>query len=283
MNQTIALPSGESYVEILGEGTPVIVVHGGLGLDHSYFRPYIDPLAERMQLVLLDLLGNGRSGPLPADFPVDHSVWTDQIDQLATALGFERFVLIGHSHGGAIAQRYALRHSERLLGLILVGTGPSFGHVQAIMDSLAERATPEEYRVFTEEIFVPQESDELWAARWRKVMGLYTAVRPSEETLDATHARVIHRAEGFNACLRHVEGFDVRAELPSLDVPTLVIGGEQDFAFPLEFGPEVLASLIPGATLVRFADSGHQPFAEEPEKFNAVVGDFVDSVSSATT
>jgi proline iminopeptidase len=276
--EILKLAIGDTFIDRLGSGRPVFVVHGGLGLSHEYLRPSMDPLAEDVELIFIDLLGNGRSGRLPPQFPTDHSVWVTQIDQVADALGFEHFTLLGHSHGGVIAQRYALARQERLTGLILVTTGPSFDHVELIIASLADRSTPEQFATFTTEIFVEQPDDATWASRWRTVTPLYYAVAPSDEVLDQAHAREIHRAEGFNACLLHVPGFDVREQLFSIAVPTLVIGGSHDFCFPREVVPGLLAERIPNAHLVMMEHSGHNPFAEEPEIFNDVIREFVLSL-----
>jgi proline iminopeptidase len=278
MEQLLKTKGGDSFVVRIGSGDPLLVLHGGLGLDHSGFRPYLDALSDQFEVVYVDLLGNGRSGHLPDAFETDHSMWVNQINAICDELGFEKIFLLGHSHGGVIAQRFALAHPDRLKGLILSATGPSFDHVETVMKNLVEISTPEQFEIYTTQIFIEQPDDETWAKRWRKVMPLYFATPPSEEFLDARHAKTVHRAEGFNACILHVPHFDVRDRLHEVLVPTLVIGGSKDFCFPEEVGPGLLAKLIPNAKLLMLKNSGHNPYSEEPDAFVEGVRSFASQI-----
>ena len=107
------------YHVTLGRGTPVIFMHGGLGFDHQYFRPFVDPLSRSAKVVYYDQLGHGRSDR-PASFnEITLARLSADCDGLATALGFDKFVLVGHSYGGFIALDFALRFPNRLAGLVL--------------------------------------------------------------------------------------------------------------------------------------------------------------------
>jgi proline iminopeptidase len=277
MEQLLKTKGGDSFIVRIGSGDPLVVIHGGLGMDHTCFRPYLDSLSDQFEIIYVDLLGNGRSGHLPEDFGTDHSVWVNQISEICDELGFEKITLLGHSHGGVIAQRFALAKPERLERLILVTTGPSFDHVETVMANLGPISTPEEFEVFTTQIFIEQPDDETWARRWKIVTPLYYANRPSDEFLNEGHDRAIYRAEGFNACILHVPHFDVRDRLHEVSIPTLVIGGSKDFCFPEEFGPGLLAKLIPNAKLLMLKNSGHNAFAEETEAFVEGVRSFINA------
>ena len=88
-------------VEEVGEGFPLIVLHGGPGLDHSMFRPWLDPLGEEFRLLYVDERGQGRSERVdPATLSLD--VFARDVDLLAEALGLERFALLGHSFGAIV-------------------------------------------------------------------------------------------------------------------------------------------------------------------------------------
>ena len=80
------------YYVALGQGVPAIFMHGGLGFDHQYFRPFLDPLADSAKLVFYDHLGHGKSDR-PADFAdLTFARLSSDCDALATALGFDKFV-----------------------------------------------------------------------------------------------------------------------------------------------------------------------------------------------
>src|SRR5437588_2277788 len=84
------------------DGFPLIVLHGGPGLDHHEFGDYLDPIGERYRLLLVDQRAQGRSERAPAE------TWTltqmaRDVSSLATALGLERYAVLGHSYGAFVA------------------------------------------------------------------------------------------------------------------------------------------------------------------------------------
>jgi proline iminopeptidase len=106
------------YVEVVGDGPPLMLMHGGLDLDHTYFGPWLDPLADHSPPIFFDHSGNGCS-PRPQGFDgVRRATWADEADALRVKLGHNRIVLLGQSYGGFIAMEYALRrqdHSELVI------------------------------------------------------------------------------------------------------------------------------------------------------------------------
>ena len=104
----VALADGVGLnVEELGEGAPLIVLHGGPGLDHSMFRPYLDPLAEDVRLIYMDERGQGRSDRVDPQ-TLSLEVFAQDVDRLADTLGLERFALLGHSFGAIVATFHAI-------------------------------------------------------------------------------------------------------------------------------------------------------------------------------
>src|SRR2546423_582095 len=103
----VALPDGYKLnVEELGSGFPLIVLHGGPGLDHSMFRPYLDSLDDDFRLLYVDERGQGRSERVdPATLSLD--VFARDVDLLAEALGLDAFALLGHSFGALVTTLHA--------------------------------------------------------------------------------------------------------------------------------------------------------------------------------
>src|SRR6476659_11253065 len=103
----VALPDGYNLnVEEVGSGFPLIVLHGGPGLDHSMFRPYLDALGDQYRLLYVDERGQGRSDRVdPATLSLE--VFARDVDLLAEALDLESFALLGHSFGAIIATYHA--------------------------------------------------------------------------------------------------------------------------------------------------------------------------------
>ena len=123
-------------VEQLGGGFPVIVLHGGPGLDHQEFRPYLDPLAVQYRLVYVDQRGQGRSeGVDPAALSLDR--FARDVDLLARALGLDRFAVLGHSFGAIIATYHAVELGTAAAYVISGGADESSAMLADVEASLA--------------------------------------------------------------------------------------------------------------------------------------------------
>jgi proline iminopeptidase len=123
----------------VGNGLPCLVMHGGLGVDHSQFREALDPLGDLLRLVYYDHRGNGRSGRPPIATLTLEQLAADA-DALRTHLGFEKVAVLGHSYGGCLALQYALRYPRRVSHLILVGTTAAWDYPDEILAELRRRA-----------------------------------------------------------------------------------------------------------------------------------------------
>ena len=127
------------HVEV-GADHPCLVMHGGLGADHSPYHRWLDPLGDVLRLVYYDHRCNGRSS-CPSLESLTYESLTADADALRAHLGFERVAVLGHSFGGGIALEYALRYPARLSHLILVSATPSADDSAEIAAGI-ERANP---------------------------------------------------------------------------------------------------------------------------------------------
>lgn len=262
----IAVRDTELFVTVEGQGPPVLVMHGGLGVDHTCLHPWLDPLGDSATLVYYDHRGNGRSARPPLD-DADHSTWVEDADALRAALGHEQVVVLGHSYGGFLALRYALAHPDRVRGLILVSTAAVMEHWDAVHTNLAARqATPEQLRAFEDR---PFEDDAEFSSTLRALLPLYFH-RPQDEVL-AQLGVMTTSVEASVAGGRCMADYDVRSELSRIEVPALVLAGRHDFIMPVAATAEPLAAGLPNAELVVFEDSGHFPYIEQPAMFGDVV------------
>lgn len=263
--------SGDAPAELfhraVGSGPPVLVMHGGLGLDHTYFRPWLDPLGESVRLVYYDHRGNGRS-PRPADWrELDHGSWAGDADDLRERLGHETVIVFGHSYGGFIALEHALRHPERLDGLVLCDTAPALDYPEIIAENARRRGTDAQVAAVEALLAGPVADDDALARGWRAVLPLYFR-DPDPDVLAAMHRETRYSHGAFNrAFFGCVPEYDVTERLGEIDVPTLILGGRFDWIVPPAQGPDRLRTGIPHAELEIFEESGHFPFIEERERF----------------
>lgn len=261
------------HIETSGDGHPLVLLHGGLGLDHTYFRPVFDQLADRSTLVYYDHRGNGRSAR-PVDYGTEltfDNLVADTIGVIDT-LGFDRVTLLGHSYGGFLAQQVAIANPDRLSGLVLVDTAPAFDYQPA------PEGTPEQLEAFGRLFSEPVPDDETWRRLWSTIWPMYFH-RWDAESAARIDAGTHYAADAWNTAAGLLATFNTLDDLPGVEVPALVVGGRHDFITPPEPGAERMARLLPRADLVVFEDSGHYPFLEEEEAFFQRLRSFLDGLA----
>lgn len=261
-----------------GNGPPMLVA-GGIHLDHGYLRPWLDPLGGAAQLIFVDHPGTGRSREGFAVGGFEHADWADALDRVRQGLGHERVVLFGHSYGGHVALEYALRHPERLRGLVLCATAPAFDYADAALANAraiaGELEEPERFETLVGALSGPIADDAELGAVWRTILPLYFHDYDADaaRSMDArsTYAAAAF-SRAFFGCLPR---FDVTDRLAEIHVPTLVLAGRHDWIAPPDHGADRLQAGLPRSERVIFEASGHFPFVEEPERFTEVVGDWL--------
>ncbi len=266
------------FVDVIGHGYPLLLMHGGPGADHWTLRPFRQ-LADQFTLVFYDHRCNGRS----AGAPVTSMTWdnlTADADSLREQLGFERWAVLGHSFGGHVALEYALRYPGRLSHLVLLDTGGD-GHWARdnAPKVLAERghspAKVELVRRWFNGEFAPEEMLSI-------LMRIGDAYSYHPTIIGLLRAalgggwRTKFRGEALVFAGRHLmKDWTVMDRLAEVTAPTLVIAGRDDFVFPPECQLE-LAAGIPNASLQFVEHAGHNPHLERPD-------DVMDSVRAFTS
>lgn len=265
---TAQINGADIYYETIGEGPPILMMHGGLGLSHDYFRPYFDVLADTHTVVYYDHFGNGRSAR-PDDYgEMTFERMVSDAAGLMTHLGHEQFTLIGHSYGGFIAQAFAAEHAERLSGLVLIDTVP-------VLDYAPSIAGPDDLMAAFGKLFSQPMADNVdWRETWGQVVQLYLKDYPTEIGADLD-ARTVYEHRAWNAAAALLGLFNMLEALPNIDVPALVMAGRHDGITPPGPGAERIGSLLPDATVVIFQDSAHYPFIEQQASFFEVLTEWL--------
>jgi proline iminopeptidase len=273
---TMSVRGVSLFVKVLGHGYPLLLMHGGPGLDHTSLLA-LQPLADQFTLIFYDHRCNGRSEG--AD--VSSMTWenlTADAEALRQTLGFDKWAVLGHSFGGQVALEYALRYPQSLSHLILMDTGGDQWWVQHnTPEILAKRgystAAVQAARRFFNGEMTPKEffpvsmkyarayyyNSSLWAMARGIVKGYQLKARPEAAIF------------GYGQLL---PGWTVMDRLSEIKVPTLVLAGRDDFLFPPEH-QVALRGGIPNARLEIIERAGHEAPSERPVEVIQAIRDLL--------
>lgn len=250
---------------------PLIVIHGGPGMTHSYLYPMSD-LGDERQVIFYDQLDAGLS-----DRPNDSGNWNiarflREVDDLRAALNLHKVAIIGNSWGGTIAAAYAANNPKGLEKLIL--SSPLINTKQWISDNQKNR-----------EVLPPEVVSVMDRCEQQ---GLESS-QEYQDAVEVFYNRHLCRANPWpdyvidtmsnmnEACYEGMWGpneftcngllrdYDGLAELESIQTPTLVTCGQFDEAAPASC--KAFANLIPGADYAEFENASHLTFVESREEY----------------
>ncbi len=249
--------------EVVGEGEPVVFLHG-IGSNSRSWRRQLEDFSDRFMAVAWDAPGYGGS------IDPDHS-W--QMEDYAAALNtflddlqLDRIHLVGLSMGGVIAAEFCRLHQDRLRSLVLADThrgGAAKEPPEAQDRALEDRLTA----------FLVKSREEF--ARERVPRLLSPAASP-HLIEDAVEIMKEVRSPGYEIAARALANSDVRDVLPKIHVPTLVACGEADIVCPPEEA-ERIAAAIPAARLEIIPNAGHLSNQERPTEFSDMVRHHISS------
>jgi proline iminopeptidase len=260
-------------------GYPVVVLHGGPGIDHHEFGDYLDPLADRgYRLILVDQRASGRS---PA---CDPATWTletmaEDVVSLARSMNLGRYAVLGHSYGAFVALQNAVDFPGMAAQTVVSGGVPAARYMASVERNLAA--------------FEPAELREQVTASWERESNIRTA----EDFADVMHdqwpfhfadpldpriaeyerrtAGIVYSPDVLRAFAANDYGaIDVGGRLGEIPQPVLVLSGRFDRTCTVE-ASEAIASGAPDAEMVVFEESGHMTFVEEPQAYLDVVDGFL--------
>jgi pimeloyl-ACP methyl ester carboxylesterase len=260
-DRPVAANGVDLWVHQRGSGPDVLLL-AGLGDPHDVWQAQLDELGDRYRLTAPDNRGVGRT-PMPPGGVSIRAMAEDAAAALR-ALGVERAHVAGFSMGGLIAQELALAHPESVSSLVLLSTyGRADARLRETMRSWIRLARVADdpaafLRAFSAWLFSPDGHAGGFVERW---------VRAAVEDPHAMATEDFCAAA--LACLEH----DALERLGAIEVPTLVVSGEEDLVTRPHIARE-LADRIPGARLALLSGYAHQSFMEMPERVDALLDGF---------
>jgi pimeloyl-ACP methyl ester carboxylesterase len=264
----------------VGEGPAVLLIHGITSSSRTW-RAVMPGLAERHTVIAPDLLGHGRSAKPRGDYSLGG--YASGLRDLLVALEIPRVTVVGHSLGGGVAMQFAYQFPDRLDRLVLVDSGglgeevsivlraatlPGAEYVLPLLASGPLRAAGAALGSVLGRVGLKANADVRGLAEGFESLGDAAArrafVHTARSVLDPTGQRVDATDRLYLAA----------------HVPSLVVWGERDRMIPLAHGRQAHA-LMPNSRFEVFEGAGHFPFNDDPERFVALVNDFMSTTEPA--
>lgn len=250
------------YIETVGSGPDVALIHGW-GMHGGVWTDVRDQLALEYRVHVVDLPGMGYSAPVsPYDLP--------QLAQVLAAALPQNTAVFGWSLGGQVALRLALDHPQQVSRLVLIGATPRFVNGSGWQSGVAA----EVFRQFAAQVAADYHDT------MTRFLGLQAFGGESSRTLlrdlrERFFARPVPDSAVLQEALRILLETDLRAELPQLHQPLLLIHGNRDTLAPAE-ASRWMATQVPGAQLRVIEGASHAPFLSHPATFMAAVLPFLN-------
>ncbi len=276
----ITANGADFYYQSFGNGEPLIVLHGGPGLDHTYFLPQMQELASNYRLIFYDQRACGRSSISVQPETISMDGFVEDLEALRQQMGLDQINLMGHSWGGLLAMHYSIKYPQHLKSLILCNSvgATTEGREQeaAILQSRRTKTdSVEQGYVLESEAY---KSGQIGA--YQDIFRIL--FRPQFYDRKKTRELTLTFQETFRETSRmmHLLGPDLReydlgAQLEQVEVPTLLVYGDYDPWSTLA-APDILGHL-PNAKLETIKNCGHFPYIEEPEQFFKIVRNFLEN------
>jgi proline iminopeptidase len=265
----------EINVRIVGSGSPILIVHGGPGLNHTYFLPHFTTLAKRHKLIFIDQRACGKSSGHLDSTQMNLRLFVEDMEAVRKELKLGKVSVVAHSWGGLLGILYASRYPEHISSLVLSNSvSPKSGEYDqqasettksrySRVDSLlqAEILTSEEfksghinaYQLLFKIVFKQSFKNQLYSD------SLNLTLPP--DFMQKRNVLFLMSKELFS--------YDFYPELKKVKCPTLIIHGDYD-AIPLALAQQIKRSIQHSVLLV-IKDVGHFPFIEQKSIFfNAV-------------
>jgi pimeloyl-ACP methyl ester carboxylesterase len=228
----------------------ILFIHGAGGGQYtwSYQKGFFE---KEFNPVIIELPGHGES---EGEGEKEIGRYAEHVHAFAKALGLQKVFLVGHSMGGAIVQTFSLIHPEMIKGIVLVGTGAKLKVLPIILNGI--KANFEETIQKITQFSHSPKTPLMFIER-----GIADMMRCRPEVLYGD----------FLAC----DQFDIMKELGKINLPTLILCGEDDQLTPVKYS-EFLQHGIEGSKLQVLPSAGHMVMMESPQLFNDKIREFIE-------
>jgi 3-oxoadipate enol-lactonase len=266
----VAVPSamktidGRFSYEVAGDlASPPLVFLHGIGGAARGWRDQLIAFSDRYRAIAWDMPGYGGSAILP-----DVSIATlgDALSDFLRQVNITRPILVGHSIGGMIVQQWLTKDAGTATAVVLAQTSPAFG-----------RPDGDWQKEFIDARFGPLDRGETMASLAPSLVEDLVGDDPDVGGMELARSCMAAVSEAtYRATMLALLGFDQRAALRNISVPTLVLSGTRDRNAPAPMMAK-MASFIPSVSYVELEGVGHLANLERPTAFNAALDGFLNA------
>ncbi|HEX3810367.1 MAG TPA: alpha/beta hydrolase [Rhizomicrobium sp.] len=283
--------AADIYVTSVGNGSPVVFLHGGPGNDFNYFIDALKPHTSKYKFIVFDQRGSLLS-PVPdakvKDLTLQQLV--DDLETLRIATGQDKLVLLGHSFGTYLALSYYIQHPDHVAGLVLAGSFAPSGKLQDAIKAMRPRqaaltARPEvaaEVRAENLPADPAQDTPEQSSMRWR-----ITRFAP----IDVVHIDRWRQVQGGNVYYKEAvddaigdsmpADMNILTALKAHPIPITIIQGDQDYLDPSASAWSAIAPRAPSVQVKVLPQAGHYGWVDAPDEFSKDLDDGLRRATAA--
>lgn len=270
------------FCRTMGEGKPLIVIHGGPGLTQDYLLPQLQQLAESNFVIFYDQRGCGQTiGEINQD-TINVPTLVNDLENIRKAFHFDKVSILGHSWGGLLAMHYAIAHPKSIDKLILSNSeAASLEDLSLFIDEYTRRTA-----LFQDQLSaiyktkVYQEKDpETVEKVYRIIFRTYCYCADKADLLSVRMSSIasVNGAKVYELIYENTlsRPFNLHASLKILQIPTLIIHGDSD-PIPAITAQNIHQS-IQGSKYVLLKNCGHFPYVEQPDAYFNALKEFLAS------
>ncbi len=248
----------EMYYEILGEGEPVLFLHG-LGSSSAGWPFQREPFSQQYQVILLDTRGHGRTSKPPGPYSVPQ--FSEDVAAFLDGIGLTAVHIVGLSMGGMIGFQMAVDTPEKVKSLTIINSGP-----EVVAHTFKDRMTIWQRKLLLN-LFSLEKIGQTIGAR------LFPDPDQAEVRQLFIDGFVQNDKPTYKAATNALLGWSVRDRIGQIQCPVLVIAADQDYT-PVSTKEAYVAEMADAELLV-IENSRHATPIDQPDAFNTAVLHFL--------
>jgi proline iminopeptidase len=285
MTEFLDVGDSKLRVEIIGEGKPIVFVHGGPGANYLSFKK-ASYLSKKYKLIFYDQRGSGESSrfenPSPENFSLEMHI--NDIEEIRKHIGAEKIIILGHSWGGSLVTFYAEKHPDRVEKLIIYSGGPETAEManeknDNMMARVPDVSRNKSVKVLEDlgELIESKSNQELVDEKLGEYLDLIACgleKNPNDPKRELSGKYGFWSAKLTNL---YMVGFDrskLLEKLKNFTAPVLITYGIYEPSPKNRFLD--LHDSFPNSKLLMFENSGHQALYEEHDLFMSELNSFIE-------